>query len=358
MRRTTSLGVEGAEPTKLRRSGLSSAFAVAKNNPPPESGDTEEIPPAEQDVPESNPFHVQAKGSPSLSPGRGGTPAGTPQASSSSVASMTSPRTLLMSPASTAAGGPGPETFQAVELEQPPGTPGRDESAARSDEIDVLKDFEKWRRDPDLAMAVAAIRALTGVIRRSEATTMMGLEIELKQASDALKAQHKTSISLSAGCNLFMRYVTRSALDHKDLAAGKARLIERGETFSGISQKAFVHNGSTILAHGFSRVVLSLLKAAAAKGKHFSVVLTGGAPPTDLGTRRTSWTFARIYPLDQSDLEPAPQAVYFSHPLPASVKVESEEWDYTPPNCLTLLFTDLGVLTPSAVSDELIQLYL
>jgi translation initiation factor 2B subunit (eIF-2B alpha/beta/delta family) len=32
--------------------------------------------------------------------------------------------------------------------------------------------------------------------------------------------------------------------------------------------------------------------------------------------------------------------------------------DYTPPDRLTLLFTDLGVLTPSAVSDELIQLYL
>jgi len=31
--------------------------------------------------------------------------------------------------------------------------------------------------------------------------------------------------------------------------------------------------------------------------------------------------------------------------------------DYTPPQYITLLFTDLGVLTPSAVSDELIKLY-
>merc|ERR1712228_760865 len=31
--------------------------------------------------------------------------------------------------------------------------------------------------------------------------------------------------------------------------------------------------------------------------------------------------------------------------------------DYTPPEYITLLFTDLGVLTPSAVSDELIKLY-
>ena len=32
--------------------------------------------------------------------------------------------------------------------------------------------------------------------------------------------------------------------------------------------------------------------------------------------------------------------------------------DYTPPSLLTLLYTDLGILTPSAVSDELIKLYL
>lgn len=31
--------------------------------------------------------------------------------------------------------------------------------------------------------------------------------------------------------------------------------------------------------------------------------------------------------------------------------------DYTPPAYITLLFTDLGVLTPSGVSDELIKLY-
>jgi translation initiation factor eIF-2B subunit alpha len=31
--------------------------------------------------------------------------------------------------------------------------------------------------------------------------------------------------------------------------------------------------------------------------------------------------------------------------------------DYTPPNYISLLFTDIGVLTPSGVSDELIQFY-
>lgn len=52
----------------------------------------------------------------------------------------------------------------------------------------VIQEFNFWRQKPELAEAVAAIKALTAVIQRSEATTMMGLEIELKEASEALKA--------------------------------------------------------------------------------------------------------------------------------------------------------------------------
>ena len=67
--------------------------------------------------------------------------------------------------------------------------------------------------------------------------------------------------------------------------------------------------------------------------------------------------FARMYPLDQRDMSPAPRKVDFQVALPP-VEAECSARDYTPPQYLTLLFTDLGVLTPSAVSDELIQLYL
>ena len=59
--------------------------------------------------------------------------------------------------------------------------------------------------DGQLAVAVAAIKALTSVIENSKATTMMGLEIELSRAADALRRCNPTSISLSAGCELFMR---------------------------------------------------------------------------------------------------------------------------------------------------------
>lgn len=53
----------------------------------------------------------------------------------------------------------------------------------------VIEEFNNWRQQPDLAEAVAAIRALAAVIRASEATTMMELEIELKKASDTLKVR-------------------------------------------------------------------------------------------------------------------------------------------------------------------------
>lgn len=72
----------------------------------------------------------------------------------------------------------------------------------------------------------------------------------------------------------------------------------------------------------------------------------------------SSAQFARLYPLEQRDLGPSPCHVEFVEPVPEDAKVENTARDYTPPNYLTLLFTDLGVLTPSAVSDELIQLYL
>jgi translation initiation factor eIF-2B subunit alpha len=40
------------------------------------------------------------------------------------------------------------------------------------------------------------------------------------------------------------------------------------------------------------------------------------------------------------------------------LRLEHPLIDYTQPALVTLLFTDIGILTPSAVSDELVKLYL
>ncbi|XP_050538849.1 translation initiation factor eIF-2B subunit alpha isoform X2 [Daktulosphaira vitifoliae] len=67
-----------------------------------------------------------------------------------------------------------------------------------------------------------------------------------------------------------------------------------------------------------------------------------------------SYKFSRIYPLNQRDL---PDNFMYSSNNGNNTNVHPIV-DYTHPTYITLLFTDLGILMPSAVSDELIKLYL
>lgn len=307
-----------------------------------------------------------------------------------------------------------------------------------------------------MATPVAAIKALLGVVQRSKATTMMGLQDELKQAREIMTKDFETKgdagtrggslIALSSGCDLFLKYVTRSFLELPDFEACRQEVLERGERFAGVSLAArdriaqvaadFIQEGMTVLTHGWSRVVASVLLEAA-ETKHFDIIILEGRPdaagakaaqsyathpskiPTTvvldsamgyvmesvdivlvgaeavvenggcvnkLGTYALaacakahgkpvyvaceSYKFARLYPLNQKDLPKIQSSTLQCLDtteevtggnnmitLPENVKVENPPCDFTPANFITLLFTDLGVLTPSAVSDELIRLY-
>lgn len=72
-----------------------------------------------------------------------------------------------------------------------------------------------------------------------------------------------------------------------------------------------------------------------------------------------SFKFVRLYPLNQADV---PTKIKYKACVRkndnADLSQEHPCIDYTPPSLISLLITDLGVLTPSAVSDELINLYL
>jgi translation initiation factor eIF-2B subunit alpha len=81
-----------------------------------------------------------------------------------------------------------------------------------------------------------------------------------------------------------------------------------------------------------------------------------------------SYKFARMYPLSQRDTQclskqstrssvEAAQSLGLDADLAKSIVVDVPSVDFTPAKLITLLFTDLGVLTPAAVSDELIRLY-
>ena len=294
----------------------------------------------------------------------------------------------------------------------------------------MVQDFvEELSHSTDLAVAVAAIRALTNVIQRSEAQTMMGLEKDLLDASRALQKSNETSIALRAACELFMRYVTRtSTLDSDNLQGVRVHLIDRGNKFAEISSNAratitqlggrFIRDGTTVLIHGISRVVIALLQHASNQGKRFNVVVTQASPGTagiqcakaleqsginvkivldssvactmeqidlvlvgaeaivesggiinKVGTYQValvahalgkpfyvaaeSYKFARLFPLNQRDFPEEHEEIGFG----ATFKYANPSRDYTPPKLISMLVTDLGILTPAAVSDELIKLY-
>lgn len=76
-----------------------------------------------------------------------------------------------------------------------------------------------------------------------------------------------------------------------------------------------------------------------------------------------------MYPLNQYDIpSETPEIVTFTSRRKSfsttgdaetmdELAASNPSVDYTPPQYITLLLTDLGVLTPSGVSDELIKLY-
>jgi len=78
-----------------------------------------------------------------------------------------------------------------------------------------------------------------------------------------------------------------------------------------------------------------------------------------------SYKFARMYPLSQRDVadlcEDSQNFMLSTGSSPRrssrTVELQQPSIDFTPAEYITLLFTDLGVLTPAAVSDELIKLY-
>lgn len=71
-----------------------------------------------------------------------------------------------------------------------------------------------------------------------------------------------------------------------------------------------------------------------------------------------SYKFARMYPLSQRDVADLYQKKPTAEDNSSSNdSVGTSPVDFTPAEYISLLFTDLGVLTPAAVSDELIKLY-
>ncbi|KAI8999963.1 hypothetical protein BC832DRAFT_153347 [Gaertneriomyces semiglobifer] len=70
-----------------------------------------------------------------------------------------------------------------------------------------------------------------------------------------------------------------------------------------------------------------------------------------------AYKFVRLFPLNQADL-PIPTAPYFTSIDTNSIKANNPSIDYTPPEYISLLFTNIGVLSPTGVSEELVKFYM
>ncbi|KAK5000400.1 translation initiation factor eIF-2B subunit alpha [Elasticomyces elasticus] len=346
------------------------------------------------------------------------------------------------------------------------------------DGFDIVKTYNGLlKEDPELTMPVAAIESLVLALSHTPASTVSETLDLLSTLTTQLKRSITNPISLSAGTDLFQRYLITTLTRPGQGARGdfdqiRTHLIRNGQLFVERAKEAreriasfgrhFVGDGAVVLTNGGSRVVGALLRRAAetCEGMHsgggtirFKVLYVTASgtsddseaketisalrardipvatiPPTAiayslsmvtlclvgaegvvenggiinrLGTYQMgmlaksagkpfyvlaeSHKFVRLYPLGQDDLGFQQTVVNFStqcgqkdeqdsHPSDGGVAdLESkrsshsggpavpsrfdESVDYTPPHLISGIITESGVLTPSAVSEELIKIW-
>ncbi|KAI4170087.1 MAG: hypothetical protein LQ343_005228 [Gyalolechia ehrenbergii] len=304
-------------------------------------------------------------------------------------------------------------------------------------------------------MPLAAIESLILLLSHFPPSTISETLSLLSHHASILKSSVKDPIALSAGTDLFQRYIVstlHSSPSHnnentsgEDFRAIRDHLLSSGWLFSQRAKEArgliartarkFVSDEGTVLTAGRSRVVAAVLDAAADEGMKFRVIYVGGGmddvsaksnemvqqlrekripvaviKPTavayslgkttmmmvgaegvvenggiisQMGTYQLallaksvgkpvyvvaeSHKFVRLYPFGQYDL-PIRQTVLDFRELhdgdgdgrdgkEGGEQEDDEAVDYTPPELITALVTEVGVHTPSAVSEELIKIW-
>jgi translation initiation factor eIF-2B subunit alpha len=151
--------------------------------------------------------------------------------------------------------------------------------------------------DPDLTMPVAAIESLVEALSASTASTISETLSLLSTHTAALKRATPNPISLSAGTDLFQRYLITTlnrgtgfgstSDSDSDFAAVRAHLLQNGRVFVERAKASrtkiagfgrhLVRDGATVLTNGGSRVVGALLKSAAEAGSAKGAKGRGGS---------------------------------------------------------------------------------
>jgi len=331
--------------------------------------------------------------------------------------------------------------------------------------FDIYATFQLILQNEEISIPLAAILSLTELIENSAAGTMFELVKALNDGAEALKKRSANPISINAGCELFIAFVTLFPHDSANFIDLKTKLIRHGQQYAAealtyrkkIAELAvdFIKDGSVILTHSYSRVVMHTLLLAH-KRKRISVFVTE-ARPRGLGIKTAealtasgvpstvildsavayvmekvdfvlvgseavvesgglinavgsnqiaiiakaankpfyalaeSYKFHRLFPLSQYDLPNHNSRIFsFQRPVPSlaansgassttgsqspeeethlilhsPLKITQEhisqtnpDVDYTRPDLISLVFSDVGSLTPEGVSQYLVGMF-
>ncbi|KAJ7219244.1 hypothetical protein GGX14DRAFT_435269 [Mycena pura] len=323
--------------------------------------------------------------------------------------------------------------------------------------MDICATYRRKLEDHQISPPLAAILSLAELCATSTAGTMFELTTALNEGADLLKHHSSNPISLTAGCELFIAFVSLFAHDSTSFSDLKMELVRQGDAYvrqalayrRRIAELAvdFIKDDSVILTHSYSRVVMETLLLAHRRNKRVSVYVTE-ARPRGLGVKTAealtaagipctvildsavsyvmekvdfvlvgseavvesgglinaigslniaiiakaankpfyalaeSYKFHRLFPLSQYDLPSHnPRILSFASPVerekatedissPASPDIRSvgaitqdeiarnnPDVDYTRPDLISLVFSELGSLTPSGVSQYLVGMF-
>ncbi|KAI0695898.1 hypothetical protein BC835DRAFT_1344410 [Cytidiella melzeri] len=163
--------------------------------------------------------------------------------------------------------------------------PGTDLTAP--EEFDIHAAYLHILEDTEISPPLAAILALSELVVNSKAGTMFELVQALNDGAEQLKQQTTNSISLNAGCELFIAFVTLFPHESDSFSGLKTELINQGRKYAAeaLSYReriarltlGFIKDDSVILTHSYSRVVMRALLHAH-KTKRISVYVTEARP--------------------------------------------------------------------------------
>lgn len=150
--------------------------------------------------------------------------------------------------------------------------------------------FELLSQDPSKSMPIAAIESLSALCDASRAGTIHELMSAIEGGAQALQGSIPNAISLTAGCELYKRFIIAHAHDDpKDFEAFKQQLQASGHLFAQRAREAraqvaavgvgAIRDGATIFLHGHSRCVVGLLRKAAQDAHlRFTAIVTETRP--------------------------------------------------------------------------------